>query len=215
VDCPRKFYLENTLKLAPTQEVMNVGVGDNLEGEIVSSSKRGSLIHEQISLGVGNNFVVGREHHLGEHHEAIGWALKELSGLVSDYQIISEEALKFPFFGFMISGIPDLVLFSRKTDGVTQIWDFKTGRKTDEKLVHYWTQLKIYAYAYYILGKTPMHKPTILKLSWVDQKKYSTLEITFEEVQTELFTLWQSQNSPWMIKTDHCSQCAYGDICHR
>ncbi len=114
----------------------------------------------------------------------------------------------------MISGIPDLILMP-KGDQITQIWDYKTGRITEENLGHYWIQLKVYAYALYELQRIPPSSEIILKLVFVDQKEILQVRVTRAECEAELFPLWQSQNEPWKTNPDHCSQCSYGDICPR
>ena len=114
----------------------------------------------------------------------------------------------------MISGIPDLLLMPKAHQNA-QIWDFKTGRITQENLAHYWIQLKVYAYALYSLKRVPLSSEIELKLVFVDQEKVLEQKVTFNQVESDLYPLWQSQNEPWKIKTDHCSQCPYGDICPR
>ena len=114
----------------------------------------------------------------------------------------------------MISGIPDLILMP-KAQQKAQIWDYKTGRITQESLSHYWVQLKVYAYALYELERIPSSSEIILKLVFVDQKQILELIVTREMCETDLFPLWRSQNEPWKVNLDHCAQCSYGDICPR
>ena len=114
----------------------------------------------------------------------------------------------------MISGIPDLLLIP-KGDQKAQVWDFKTGRITQENLNHYWVQLKVYAYALFELKRVPLSSEIELKLVFVDQKEILTQTTTFSQCSQDLFPLWQSQNEPWKINSDHCGQCPYGDICPR
>jgi CRISPR/Cas system-associated exonuclease Cas4 (RecB family) len=128
--------------------------------------------------------------------------------------MIPEKSLKFKFFNFMISGIPDLLLMP-KANQKAQIWDYKTGRITQENLTHYWVQLKVYAYALYELGRIPASSEIILKLVFVDQKEILEINVSRSQCESDLFPLWQSQNQPWKINSDHCTQCIYGDICPR
>ena len=114
----------------------------------------------------------------------------------------------------MISGIPDLILMPRENQKA-QIWDYKTGRITQESLSHYWVQLKVYAYALYELERIPTSSEIILKLVFVDQKQILELTVTRAQCQSDLFPLWRSQNEPWKTNLDHCTQCSYGDICPR
>ncbi len=217
IDCPRKFYLENVLKLTPTgkpsfiREVLN----DTDEIRAISASERGTLIHAHIATGIERNFIVPREAFDSEHRAPIEWALNSLKPLAADYHLIAEQPLKFKFFNFMISGIPDLYLLPKKDSLTAEIWDFKTGKITPTALGHYWIQLKVYAYALYQLGLVDTKKSIDLKLCFVDQKEVLAVSITFDTIKPELFDLWKDQNQPWKIKTEHCAQCSYGDICPR
>ena len=220
VDCPRKFYLENVLKLQGSvveksyfRETV-AEEGEELAQVITSSADRGTQIHAQIAKGIERNFIVPRESFSTEHHAPIEWALTQLKELSTDYELIAEKALKFKFFNFMISGIPDLVLIP-KSNQIAQIWDFKTGRITQENLNHYWVQLKAYAYALYELGRVPVSSEIELKLIFVDKKEVMKVTVTRKDCEQELYPLWRSQNEPWKIKTEHCTQCPYGDICPR
>jgi ATP-dependent helicase/nuclease subunit A len=216
VDCPRKFYFQNTLKLTPSSEVkiFPSPLEDLDEVQVVSSAERGTLIHSLIAQGLNENFVVPRSAFQGPHHASIDWALKELQKIQSSFEIQSEKPLKFPFFEFMVSGIPDLILYS-KDGGTHEIWDFKTGQINQLNLSHYWIQLKVYAYALYQLRKVGEEEKVKLVLSFVDVQKNLVLEVSLKQITSELFELWQSQNQPWKINTEHCGQCPYGDICPR
>lgn len=137
--------------------------------------------------------------------------LKDKTG---DYDLIAEKTIKFKFFNFMISGIPDLLLLPISNQSA-QVWDFKTGRITEESLKHYWLQLSTYAYALYQLGRIDKALEIKLVLCFVDQQKLQEKTITWSDCMKELYPLWVSQNAPWKINADHCSQCFYGDICPR
>lgn len=213
VDCPRKFYFQNTLKLTPTEEKSFFTPSLESDEVVVSSADRGTEIHAFISEGLGKNFTIPRAGM--KHSEAINYALEELRELKDDYEYVSETPLKFKFFNFMISGTPDLYLLPKKGDQLAQVWDFKTGKITETGLAHYWLQLKTYAYALYVLGFVSRDLSIKTKLCFVDQRKILELEVGWEEIEKELFALWNSQNEPWKINSDHCAQCSYGDICPR
>lgn len=219
IDCPRKFYLENVLKLAGQEQTFQYVEEASEEGEELaqvmrSSAGRGTHIHAQIAQGIERNFIVPLESFSGEQRAPIEWALNQLKLLTDDYEMIAEKPLKFKFFNFMISGIPDLVL-APKGNQKAQVWDFKTGRITPENLTHYWLQLKVYAYALYELKRIPDSSEIELKLIFVDQKQTLDLTVTRAQCEADLYPLWRSQNEPWKINSDHCSQCPYGDICPR
>lgn len=216
VDCPRKFYLQNILKLKEEKIQPLYKEEVDLEEIVVkpSSAERGTYIHAQIAEGIEHNFVVPRESFSGAQREPIQWALDQLKVLADDYELIAEKALKFKFFNFMISGIPDLLLIP-KSNQIAQVWDFKTGKINKENLAHYWVQLKAYAYGLYQLQRVPYSSEIELKLIFVDQKQVLSETVNFERTQYDLYPLWQSQNQPWKINPEHCSQCPYGDICPR
>lgn len=217
LDCPRKFYLSNILKVTEPEETQKVFIeeeGEEIASVIRSSSERGTYIHAQIAEGILNNFIVPRESFNTELREPIQWALDLLKGMKEDYDLIPETQIKFRFFNFMISGIPDLVLMP-KGKQKAQIWDFKTGRITQENLNHYWLQLSTYAYALYELGQIENSSEIELILCFVDQKKTLNITVTLEKCKQDLYPVWRSQNEPWKVNLDHCSQCSYGSICPR
>ena len=217
VDCPRKFYLGNILKVTEPSNTVSHFVeeeGEELAQVMRSSSERGTHVHAQIAEGINRNFVVPRESFGTDLQGPIEWALNLLKEYQSDYDLISETQIKFKFFNFMISGIPDLVLMP-KGDKKAQIWDFKTGRMTPENLSHYWLQLSTYAYALFQLGLIPRDSEVELVLCFVDQKKNINQSIDWKKCQADLYPIWRAQNEPWKVNLDHCSQCSYGSICPR
>jgi CRISPR/Cas system-associated exonuclease Cas4 (RecB family) len=216
IDCPRKFYFLNILKM-PEPESVYLSVEDSDEEVATilrSSSQRGTYIHEQIAKGIERNFVVPREAFSGEDRLPVEWALEKLKGMGEDFELIPERPLKFKFFSFMISGTPDLVLLP-KTDKNAQVWDFKTGKITQGNLQHYWLQLSVYAYALYQLGSVSQDQSIELVLSFVDQKELLHKTINYESCVQELYPLWHKQNRPWQTNLEHCAQCSYGSICPR
>lgn len=216
VHCPRKFYFENILKLTSTKDqIKKYQIEETDEVQLKSSSKRGTLIHEILSTAIQRNFVIPREHFDGEHKKPLNWTIGAMEPLRKDFDFVSEKPLKFRFFNFMISGIPDLLLLPKNLGRAAEIWDFKTGKITQDSLDHYWVQLKAYAYALYVLGMVSREVSIETKLCFVDEQKFLNLKVNWQTVHQELFSVWKSQNEPWIAKTDHCSQCSYGDICPR
>lgn len=217
LDCPRKFYLSNILKVTEPDKAEKVFIeeeGEELATVIRSSSERGTYIHAQIAEGIVRNFIVPRESFGTELQEPIQWALDLLKAEKDKFELIPEKQIKFRLFNFMISGIPDLVLLP-KGNQKAQVWDFKTGRITQENLNHYWLQLSTYAYALYELGLIENSSEIDLILCFVDQKKNLTQTVSLEKCKTDLYPVWRSQNEPWKVNLDHCSQCSYGSICPR
>lgn len=219
LDCPRKFYLNNILKVTEPENTKTAYVKDDSEEEelatvIRSSSERGTYIHAQIAKGIEKNFIVPRESFGTDLQKPIQWALDLLKQKESDYQLIAEKQIKFRFFNFMISGIPDLVLMP-KGKQKAQIWDFKTGKITQDNLAHYWLQLSTYAYALFELGQIDKSSEVELVLCFVDQEKLIEKTINLTTCHTDLYPIWRSQNDPWKVNLDHCSQCSYSTICPR
>jgi ATP-dependent helicase/nuclease subunit A len=217
LDCPRKFYLNNILKVPePENQLQYVADDENEELATVirSSSQRGTYIHAQIAHGISHNFVVPRETFGTDLQGPIQWALDLLKDLQTDFELIPEKQIKFKLFNFMISGIPDLVLMP-KGNQKAQVWDFKTGRITQENLDHYWLQLSTYAYALYELGQIDKDLEVDLVLCFVDQKKTIQKMVTLKKCEKDLYPIWRSQNDPWKVNLDHCAQCSYGSICPR
>lgn len=217
IDCPRKFYLKNILKITePEVATQSYQEEENEELATVmrSSSQRGTFVHAQIATGIERNFVVPREIFGSDLQAPVGWALELLRDMADDYALIPEKQIKFKLFNFMISGIPDLVLIP-KGNKKAQVWDFKTGRITKDNLSHYWLQLKTYAYALYEMGNISLEDEVELVLCFVDQKETLKLSVTFPQCEADLYPVWRSQNEPWKINSDHCSQCSYGSICPR
>lgn len=217
LDCPRKFYLSNILKVTEPEETTKVFIeeeGEELATVVRSSSERGTYIHAQIAEGIMRNFVVPRQSFGTDMQGPIQWALDLLKDMKDEFELIPEKQIKFRFFNFMISGIPDLVLMP-KGKQKAQIWDFKTGRITPENLGHYWLQLSTYAYALYELGQIDHSSEIELILCFVDQKQTLKEVVTLEKCRNDLYPIWRSQNEPWKVNLDHCSQCSYGSICPR
>lgn len=217
LDCPRKFYMSNILKLNRPEELIQSSFfeeDEEVASLITSNALRGTQIHAQISKGIARNFIVPRESFSTDDRSPIEWALEQLKELSADFELISEKQIKFKFFNFMISGIPDLILLPKK-DQKAQVWDFKTGRSSQENLNHYWLQLSTYAYALYELGIISKLFEIELVLCFVDQKKNFVETRSFKQCESELFPIWRSQNEPWKTNLDHCSQCSYGSICPR
>ncbi|MFA5583195.1 MAG: UvrD-helicase domain-containing protein [Bacteriovoracaceae bacterium] len=216
LECPRKFYLENVLKLNTFTDKTGYKGAEDTEDELSnilkSSAERGTNIHEAISVALAKNFVPGREYINHPDEKIISQTLDRLKELSTHYELISEVPIKFSFFGHVISGIPDLIL-KPKSEGNYQVWDFKTGRITSEKLAPYWLQLKIYAYALYELKQVPKDNSIELELYFVDEQKSLSKKVSFAEIVPELFNFWQRQSRPWERNLDHCGRCVHGDIC--
>ena len=196
--CPRKFYLNNILKLSP-RDIVEVSIVG--EGKSLSSADRGIKIHREISLMIQNGLE-------GPETEIMKWIKQQLIPYENS-RLISERMIKFPLFGLMISGVPDLII---KDNDKTMIWDFKTGAKREDDN-HYWLQLKLYALAQWEFGDVKKSNSIELSLLYLDlEKKVSSL-VSFDQIRKEIFTLWRFSNSIHKVNREHCPQCDYGKLC--
>lgn len=214
IDCPRKFYFKQILKLS--EDSFEEESGDEWGGErelvSVSSSARGSAIHLGLSNAINQNFVLPREWVNHKDKGKMGWALARIQEHHSiGARFVSEQQLKFPIFGFMMSGIPDLVVYS----GSPQIWDFKTGRRNETGEIKYWVQLKTYALALWNLGLIPLGTPIDLLLCYLDSVELPKVTVQFDQVKNELFEIWRKIESLDQINPSHCDFCPYKGICPR
>lgn len=119
--------------------------------------------------------------------------------------------MKFPFFGFMLSGIPDLVIRETKT----QIWDYKTGSRKPETEKKYWQQLMIYAYAFWSTKLEDLQSDISLTLCYVDEKTLVEKVVSWDQVNTELFSVWSKLSDLSVANTEACGYCPYQEICPR
>ena len=223
-DCPRKFYLENICKIENEKlsETLQEYFEDAPEFKkkpannekietSLSSTERGTRIHLKISKMIKNDLVQGSDSDSSDDFHALDFAKSELSKWEEDFSFISEELIKFSFFGQMISGTPDL-LVSPKTNGIFKILDFKTGkRKNDED--SYWFQLYSYALASYELGNLSKENPIELSLMYLDEKESFTKQLNYNEVTEFLYGYWLKLERLDQVNENHCSHCNFEKLC--
>lgn len=177
-----------------------------------SSANRGTMIHEAIQYATEKNFTPPRGIESSKDRAAIQFAID----LLSEYKdqnpqtnFISEAPLKFPFFNFMISGTPDLLLVGPDK---LEVWDYKTGKnKGDDP--SYKLQLMCYAYACIQLGLCHSEVPIDLKLVYVDQKDMVNFTYNYSQLKKELYQLWEKVVQIDQVNLDHCEQCQFGNLC--
>ena len=228
--CPRKFFLKNLVKLDEDEvaEIVEKEEEDfkpendtHFESDLFHSdnrprntAQRGTLIHEAISEMVLHNMTIPRELNVDDlGREGIQWIKELLNKKKEEYQdknvrFYSETPLKFSLFGQMISGTPDFYI---KGDNVLEIWDFKTGRISEEKMMPYWFQLYCYAQALYSGSQEQLKIKLIL--SFVDEKKNLEKEYSISEIEDLLFEQWKKIEQPDQINKDHCQYCLYEKLC--
>jgi ATP-dependent exoDNAse (exonuclease V) beta subunit len=213
LECPRKFYFKQILKLPDDMaSEEEFGYEGEVELRALSSSERGSQLHLALSEAVKNNFVLPLEWVNHKDRPNMQWALDELKSLMGEQsRLVSEEPMKFPLFGFMITGIPDLVV---RGDEI-EVWDYKTGRRNESTELKYWQQLMIYAWAHWSSEIVSADATITLRLCYLDSRELPTKKVGLAEVREVLFALWERLSQ--LDKTDesHCSVCPYRGICSR
>ncbi|MDD0852422.1 UvrD-helicase domain-containing protein [Halobacteriovorax sp. GB3] len=212
--CPRKFYLQNICKLDPDfLSDLDLEVGqkriDLSEETVVSSSKRGSLIHEVLSeyvlTGTGATDLKKRD------KIAYDFGVDEIKSLGSDVELISEKLIKFPIFGQMISGIPDLVV-KNESSKEAEVWDYKTGALSEDKLTPYWFQLTCYAHALF-LQDSELENVKI-KLLFLDEKNVLEKTLDRADVSEQITQVWNKLDHLYQVNEKHCENCFFKEMCY-
>lgn len=211
-DCPFKFYLQNICKIETETKSLNVrSEEEEIESEIFySSKKRGTQVHSFLSRlflkEMASNELPMKE------KDKILWAYSLADRFQNKFEIISERMIKFPFFGQMISGTPDLVFLNDKE---IIVWDFKTGIRNQEGEASYWLQLMSYAYAYANLMELDLNKKIELSLLYLDQAEVVTRNLSLDEITQLLFSYWRKTESLDQVNPEHCHRCEYSSICRK
>jgi ATP-dependent helicase/nuclease subunit A len=209
-ECPRKFYYKQVLRLKEDEENDVIYVSED-ESRPMSSSERGSAIHLGLSEAVLNRFTLPVHWVNSPDKKKMEWALNEVQTLCSGSQLKSEIQMKFPLFGFMLTGIPDLVAYGKDLE----IWDYKTGRPDEGTQLKYWQQLMIYAWGHWESGLVSRASEVILRLCYLDTQQLLTKKLSYQEVQTELFPIWKRLSELDRIDETHCPKCPYRSLCPR
>lgn len=215
--CPRKFYLSNVLKLdarSLSEDSNKIIKEDSLASDIeelssksfsgISAAERGVAVHEAISKAILGDFVEIEE----EYRSQCLWVKELTSRFDQGTKFISEKPLKFEFFQFMVSGIPDLIIQDSE-ENCLEVWDFKTGSTRKSVPESYWFQLHAYAYA---MG-AGQEKPIKMVLCYVDEQKTVEKTADREEIENYLWSHCQNLGRPDQTREDHCSSCDYSKIC--
>ena len=115
----------------------------------------------------------------------------------------------------MVSGTPDLILKPKENENkMFEVWDFKTGKRSEEKEVPYWFQLHTYALAAYELGLLKENEQVKLCLSYLDMKSNATKILSYQAVVAYLYKYWKKLDSVNSVNLDHCSRCSFRKLCH-
>lgn len=209
-ECPRKFYYKQVLRLKEDEEKDVIYISDD-ESRPMSSSERGSAIHLGLSQAVLNRFNLPLQWVNSPDKQKMEWALNEVQKLCANSKLKSEVQMKFSLFGFMLTGIPDLVAYGDDLE----IWDYKTGRPDENTKLKYWQQLMIYAWGHWESGLVSRASEVVLRLCYLDTQQLLTKKLSFKEVQTELFPIWRRLSELDKIDESHCPKCPYSSLCPR
>lgn len=207
--CPFKFYLQNICKIDPEESPALFAEEEN-EVVYYSSKKRGTEIHSFLSRLFLNEITIDQVP--ANEKDKIIWAQNLAKDFMADSKIVSEEMIKFSFFGQMISGTPDLVFLNERK---IIIWDFKTGQRNLSDEDSYWFQLMIYGYAHALLKNYPEDHVVELSLVYLDEKVVAARSFTKKELTQVLFDYWNKTERLDQMNTSHCSHCEYSSICHK
>lgn len=214
-ECPRKFFLQNICKIDKDflddieGEVVRERIENDDEIKIYSSSQRGSEVHKLLEM-IAKKIDIPKIENAGIA-KAVKFAASEMECYRENFNFLAEQMVKFPIFGQMISGIADLVLLEKEGDSA-EVWDYKTGKLSDDKLVGYWFQLYCYAHAYFGFNKNL--KTIKLKLFFVDEEKILEKTISQNEVTQYLRDEWQKLSNLAQVNESHCQVCSYRKICY-
>lgn len=227
VICPRKFYLQNICKISADElkfldqniknDELELSGNDNEEltsdSFRMSASERGSLIHEVIAEQIDSGFENNFQHSDTGAFKAVSWTVEKLKNYVGKFNFISEQAIKFELFGYMISGIPDLIIQETETMQSVEIWDFKTGKSEGKDLSSYWFQLYGYAYSQLCSAGACKEKSIKLVLCFVDEKEL--VEQTVSKLDVENYFEQQFKHFSNLLErnTEACKYCPYLLIC--
>ncbi|MBC75256.1 MAG: hypothetical protein CME64_04505 [Halobacteriovoraceae bacterium] len=210
--CPRKFYLQNILKLdsdALFKEDRNSDI-DQLSSKSFSSSERGIEVHDELSKTILSDFNIAPS----KYQNQVEWVVENLKEFGDNANFISERPMKFEMFQYMISGIPDLIIQDVEK-GVCEIWDFKTGRVKKEAPESYWFQLKAYAYALFNSKGMESVNQIKLVLCYVDNKINLDQIVSKEDVENYLWNYILLANDSDKVDTNYCEHCDFNKICSK
>lgn len=224
--CPRKFYLKNILKFDQLEDIDFNDESEVIENQLFEDTdsemtmpfvkmsvddriQRGLRLHELIHEMIAR----GNTTPLKSDSEDLR-ILKNVQQRIAEHllakrEVFSETALKFDFFGHMISGIPDFFVIDHNTKTL-EVWDFKTGKAAEEKDLIYWFQVACYGYA---LSKQYSIDSIKLALYYIDNDEFKSLDLNSEQNTRFLERTWQRIYKLDQVNKDHCSTCEFGKLC--
>lgn len=198
--CPRKFYLSEVLKLDFKSLLRFDKHPEETESDHVSGVERGSHLHFEIENYLKND--------IEPNSDEARWAINQINQFDKDeWRTEAEKLHKFDLFGYMITGIADLVISSEKHKKL-KIWDFKTGLRDQDNEKAYWFQLMLYAWNY-----RDEYTDIEVSLVYLDEKKILSQTLSkldlFESIDQEL----QKIRQLFVMNTNHCQKCLFNRLC--
>lgn len=224
--CPKKFYFQNICKISseelelienPVIKVIDFETNEELaSGNIkMSGASRGSFIHETLSELILDGFTPDFSHDDKAIESAINWTVDKLRVYLDNFELISEKSIKFELLNYMVSGIPDLIIHPKEEIGTSEVWDFKTGKFSEDKLRPYNFQLMSYAHALFNLNQVNSTSQIKIVLCFVDDKKIIEQSVSKEDVEKYLIKELINIKSPNIENLNECEYCPYKTICQK
>ena len=208
--CPRKFYLQNVCRFEKDSKHFSVNkkIIDN-GNKGVSSAARGTVIHKKISDMIEKNWVGLSQVKNKREQEIFRWVKKLLAEFYArGLKIFSEIPVKFSFFGQVISGAADLVIFDRDRKAL-EIWDFKTGRRDES----YWFQLFCYAYGFAHKYALEGHQSINMVIVYIDKRDIVRKTRSLGQIKRVIEREWTKLDCLEQVNLAHCPSCCYQNLC--
>ncbi len=230
IRCPKKFYLENICKL--DEEELNildtlVGAKSNPAETFElnrntydkssshpsnrSSKERGIMVHSFLERYFGGDYSKDSIHL--EDSEHFKFAIRVISSFEKSYILSFEKLLKFPFFNFMMSGQPDLILIPNEIGKIFRIIDFKTGERSKENEEVYIFQLYAYAMACFELNLLEKSSDISISLLYVDAEDVVEFQLGFSDVLDKMTRYLTRLSHLNLMNRNHCPICSFKNLC--
>jgi ATP-dependent helicase/nuclease subunit A len=223
--CPRLFYLKNICKLNAEDLLPGAKVSvaegpeknrnyEEIESIKKSSAERGILYHEIAEKMVKGNLVPPLSLLGQSNYKNFEWLGKELLKKKEHFEFSSEVEIKFSISGFMMSGIPDLILYPLVETNPIEVWDFKTGKSSEEKNAGYYEQLIYYAYAAYKSKNNYQSNIVDLILCYIDEMKLFKISMKLHDIDIFVSETWKKLSKMYEINPNYCPKCEFNSICN-
>ena len=230
IRCPKKFYLENICKLDEEElEILDnlievkgeknncINLFQNENNRNLSrspnksSKERGVMIHSFLERYFSGNY--SKNDLYVEDSEYFKFTIDKISFFKKDYDLSFEKLLKFPFFNFMMSGQPDLILVPRKRGKIFRIIDFKTGDRNEENEEVYIFQLYAYAMACFELNLLEKQSGLNIALLYVDAEEIVEFQLGYSDVLDKMTRYLSKLSHLNVTNINHCPLCSFKNIC--